>query len=672
VITELPEQGRLLNHRFAATDLKGWGRYVRIAAVMGGFYLFCDEIEVLRGRHAEADSVYLDPAPIPAEGIRDFAGKLLPWINQRNTTLSLLREADEAVTARAAAVADPAAIAVARRTIVAAQRRGLAERSVSVADYSQGPPYRDADRTAFEAVADLNARLWPGRSVLCWQKGDWDWLRPLDMPPGNAPSATVRVDMMQNEWATASFVLTSARRTAQQLTFAVDDFQGPEMRSAATLLRIGHVVHAEAFGYHYRDDAIVPLSEGPVVLASAVSKRIWLVFKTRGLEVKPGVYRSVIHVAADGQPAAEVPCHLRVWPMRFPDQVTLQSNTWGYFDSPPIVGQERAAAQDLLDHYNTALTLNHGWLPYPRPDRQGNFTQPLDFTRLDRMLAWNPQTRLWLVWAGFEFGYDRLGTPALGSTAWEKVFTQWVVQIRDHFAERGVGKDRFAWYWVDEPGDQAWEKTYLPSSKLLKRVDPQMLIFANPTLRVSNRQLEAALPLVDFYCPNTGHVLDRTTHAICQQTRHKSWMYGCASDKNADPFGQYRWYGWQAWRLRLGGIGMWVYVDAESMTLSDYSTRVSYALVYRGRHAPLDSKRWEAWRQGIADFEYLRLLADAANQPGQSPDLVARARDILTKGVEEVAGRSPHGGEPGQAAAADRWRLSMLQCLEQYGLPSRR
>jgi hypothetical protein len=112
---------------------------------------------------------------------------------------------------------------------------------------------------------------------------------------------------------------------------------------------------------------------------------------------------------------------------------------------------------------------------------------------------------------------------------------------------------------------------------------------------------------------------------------------------------------------------------ARRKEVDTYSPRVSYALVYRGNKGPIDSKRWEAWRQGIADYEYLRMLSDAvtaAAKTGKPDDAIDRARRILAGGVGEVVGRSPHGGDAHGAAAADRCRLSILECLGELARPT--
>lgn len=670
VISESLPQDKSLNYRFAADGLKGWGRYVRIAVLSGGFYIFCDEIEVMKGDHAADQAEYLDDAAIPADEVKAYAANLIPWVTQKNATLTLLREATEAVKAREGAVGDQAAIAAARAAIEDTRSGVLGHPDVQEPDYDQGPPYRVYDRRAFAAVAGLNRKLWPGKKAILWDRSDWAWLRVLEAPLDGQLGAKINVNMMNNEFATASFIVTSSSDTDQKVELDASPLTGPDTIPSDQIMTLAHVVHVEAFGYNYRDDAIVPEEEGPIVLGPGVSKRIWVTFKTRGKNLAPGFYTGDIAVSVGGESVGRVPVSLRVWPLRFPDQVSLNSNTWGSFDEQPLVGREEDAAQDLVDHYSTALTISHRYLPHPKPDAEGNLTGPLDFTKLDQMIAWNPQCRLWLIWAGFEFGFGDMGTGQFATPVWEKVFTEYVTQMRDHLAEKGIGTDQFAWYWVDEPDGKAWDELCVPASKLVKRIDQSMLTWENPTGGVSHQQLEDGLAYFDIYCPNDSHVSDGAALDILRRTSRKSWVYACGSEKNAPPFEYYRRFSWRAWQLGLGGVGMWVYADGNGMTLSDYTSGVSYGLVFRGKKGLIGSKRWDAWRQGIADYEYLRILNDAmdkAREAGTNADAVKHAEQILSVGVADVIGDSTHGGKPDQAGAPDEYRVEMLEVLAKLG-----
>lgn len=665
IFTESLPQDKGLNHRFVADGLKGWGRYVRIAIISGGFYLFCDEIEIMRGDNTAAESSYASDEVIEADAVRAWANEKIAWVTQKNATLTILREAAVAIEERAPLVKDQALVDAARAAVAAGERSALNDAEVTEPDYTQGPPYRAADGAVFEAIARMNADIWSDRPYIVWEHPDWEWLHLPDAPAPDALGAEVSVEMMQNEFATASFVLTSCSDKPIALNFVVGALRGPENLKSSDVLDVAQVVHVEAFGYNYRDDAIVPLREGPFMLKPGVSKRFWLTFRTRGQEIEPGNYTSSVIFLEAGETVATVPIKLRVWPVRFPDETTLASNSWAYFDEKTIVGHEEDAARDLLDHYNTALTVNHRYLPKPAPDAEGNLPQ-MDFSKLSALIDLNPDTRMWLIWPGFEFGFDRLGTSEFGGPVWEKVFAQYVTQTRDFLATKGIGTDQFAWYWIDEPSGAKWNDICIPASRMLKRVDPNMLVWSDPTRRVSREELEAGMSSVDILCPSLGHIVARGGSQMFLKTALPSWMYVCASEKNASPFGYYRWLSWKTWDYGLQGIGMWVYTDYRATTFSDYVSGVSYAMAYGGTEGMIGSKRWDAWRQGIADYEYLHMLTGAvaeAKAAGRAPEAIARAEVILTDGVAEVIGDQPYLGPPEGWKAAERIRLEILQCI---------
>ena len=105
---------------------------------------------------------------------------------------------------------------------------------------------------------------------------------------------------------------------------------------------------------------------------------------------------------------------------------------------------------------------------------------------------------------------------------------------------------------------------------------------------------------------------------------------------------------------------MWVYVDENNTTFSDYTDGVSYGMVYRGDHGIIDSKRWEAWRQGIADYEYLQMLRDvvgAAKKAGADPEQLQKAERILSEGVDQVVAEDQRDN-PATSVLADQ-RMSM-------------
>jgi len=76
MLTESMPQSKPLTHRFVTDDLKGWGRYVRLALLPGGPLMFFDEIEIMEGAHTREQARHINKRPIPAEKLKIYAKQM--------------------------------------------------------------------------------------------------------------------------------------------------------------------------------------------------------------------------------------------------------------------------------------------------------------------------------------------------------------------------------------------------------------------------------------------------------------------------------------------------------------------------------------------------------------------------------------------------------------------
>lgn len=639
VINEAPSQEKFINHRFVLGELKGWGRYICLAAVTSGFYLFSDEIEVIEGSHGEKEASYFADVDIPKTGLENFVIQMLDWLRQKNSSLSLLREAQLAVQDRAGLANDETTLRESLAKIDSSRRRVLSTKSVEPAEYFRGPPYRRFERPGFEAVGNMNSKVANGKPILIWP----DPRRRLglfDLPPFPQKDFAIRAEMMQNDIAQVSFVITSASSSPLTLSVEVEVFKGHTTILSTKIMQISQVEAVESFDNKYLEDAILPLDSGQrVSLPPGVTKRIWLSFETRGLNVPAGSYQSEIHVKLGDREIRTIPVMLTVHPLRLPDAMSLHSCNWAYFEEPPLHGLEQVAAKNLSDHYTDVLVANFRWLPFPGQVRKESDTRPLDFAKLEELINWNPGTRLWLIWPALELDLRSRFGATFGSSKWERSFSGWLIQIRDYLASRGIGTDRFAWYWVDEPASDRWEKIVLPASELSKRIDPNMLIWENPNLETLSKYKDQAIRLIDIICPSEPWRNARLL-PLCGRMRFPSWSYTVISNKTQDPVSFYRLAAWRSWKHGLGGIGFWQYADKNSMSLSDHVNGVSFGVVYRIKDSLINSIRWEAWCQGITDYQYLTMLRAAVEGEKArkvSPTVLFKARQFLDWAPPRIA-----------------------------------
>jgi hypothetical protein len=121
-----------------------------------------------------------------------------------------------------------------------------------------------------------------------------------------------------------------------------------------------------------------------------------------------------------------------------------------------------------------------------------------------------------------------------------------------------------------------------------------------------------------------------------------------------DPYAYYRVQEWYCWKFGAEGSCFWAFGDAGgSSSWNEYSTgKGSYTPLFIDQKTIASGKQMEAIREGIEDYEYLRMLRDRinsldkANIRGPSVD---SACQLLSSAVDRVVG-------PIQSSMAQRWR----------------
>ena len=86
------------------------------------------------------------------------------------------------------------------------------------------------------------------------------------------------------------------------------------------------------------------------------------------------------------------------------------------------------------------------------------------------------------------------------------------------------------------------------------------------------------------------------------------WIYDNppAPAKKAEP-NFYRALALKSWAIGAQGTGFWSYSDTSKSTAWDDfdGRRPDWAIVYEGKDQIISSRRWEAFAQGVADYDLL-------------------------------------------------------------------
>ena len=208
-----------------------------------------------------------------------------------------------------------------------------------------------------------------------------------------------------------------------------------------------------------------------------------------------------------------------------------------------------------------------------------------------------------------------------------------------------MGDKEWAFYTMDEPGLMGRDSSFanfVAGLKRIKAADPHVQIYANPAGGARAEVLREIENLVDVWQPDLHLVREQPEALGAIFKKGQYWHYEAPGDqRNLDPLGYYRMKPWVAFQMGMTGGGYWVYSSSDYWFYDRYAN-AGYGTVYPGAHGPVTTRRWEASRDGIEDFELLWMLREAAAKDGtaagrQALRLVDEAVAFVTKGQDQVS-----------------------------------
>jgi len=464
-----------------------------------------------------------------------------------------------------------------------------------------------------------------GRPVLlAWAANPWEPFDEARAWPPAAPAQQVEVALYGGEYEAGALNLLSLSALPLGVQVAVGELaseNGHKLPAGHLELRQTAMVPRSAG--EMVGDALVRLNEAQVVQVQPLqAAQLWLT--VRAGEALPGVYRGEVKLTelTPGGRTVSVPLQVRVWPLALPAQSPVRFCTWGYLDNSLHAAHLEAAVADMVAHKNNVFPCLVGVTAYY--DAQGAL-EPIDWSGLDRMVDRFARHGMLLLQGWEDVRYRGQGEPPAGSR--EKAFAEWMRRLAAHLREKGVDYPGWAIYIMDEPGLDHGPRIrfVLEYGPRIKQADPRIQIYTDPVVPMGLDDLERAAACIDIWCPEQDslyrlwgetpdmHAQERLD--IFHRDSREVWTYECfPRAKKLSPLGYYRHQAWLAWQLGLNGLGFWTYcTDPASPWLPG---KDEYVLVYPGRDGPIPSKRWEACRDGVEDYQALWLARQAATQAG--------------------------------------------------------
>ena len=482
-------------------------------------------------------------------------------------------------------------------------------------------------------------------------------VRPGDVfdPPAGA-GEELEIELWQGEYESAAVTVVNCTPQDVVLSVAVSPLRSASgsTRPSSEALTLRRAVFVEAPSLGIIGDALVQLTGAQLPLDAGSAGQLWLTVHDPNLE--PGEYRFAIRLDAVAggrgeKPSLVVPGLLTVHPCRLPERVSLNTYNWAYLTRLGLSEADLAeTVRDLQEHYTNVHVIPGTELP--QASVKGNGQINVDFTRHDQALAQFPDAERYLFWWGYAPGrLDR--HKVFGrwmSPSWKAGMRQYLTRWVAHLRATGIDYDRFAMY----PFDEDLSDEFYELAKFIKKVDPRIPLFANSPGRGREKGIGRFLPYVDTWCLPEPLPRSHQARAKLQKSGNKEiWRYNATGNaKSLSPYEFYRLQPWRAWSAGDTGCGFWVYATGRSGQScngwDDYTCgRGRWSVVYDSRDAPVDgggevyipSRRWEAWREGVEDYEYLHTLhgrIEAARRRNLPVSMVEEAEAALGQAVTDI------------------------------------
>jgi len=224
----------------------------------------------------------------------------------------------------------------------------------------------------------------------------------------------------------------------------------------------------------------------------------------------------------------------------------------------------------------------------------------------------------------------------VGDPAWCEIWTAFLPVLRSHLQEKG-------WFEKAMLGfDEKPEKIMKVIFDFVIKTAPDFKIVSSGGYPGDKRKMgdEVVFHTDDILNPERWAKIEPLVKMMHDdKSRYVSLYTACMpyfpNTYLFSPLRESRLMAWLAWKYGFDGYTRW----AVNAFPEDVWTQPNYKwhsgdmyFVYPGKDGPLDGMRWELMRQGIEDYEALRIAWEAAEKAGRN-DLKEKLRQAVNRGT---------------------------------------
>lgn len=600
--------GPYAKKRFALKSIGARGRYVLLQVVPSGRYVFCDEVEVLEGT-----------------GESDKRGTLTIAETRKQTETLLHLDAERDIGHHS--------LKELRSSL--GNDQSFNEGLTNLEKVAALPIVSQNDVASFEGYllktrATILKKKFPGKPLLIESVNPFTPLSPVRIP--DAPFAeSLSIAMPQNGVGFGAIMVSNVSPDTLSLSLMID-----KKITKQPDISIYHAPFIKSRAMKYVADPLVPVKDD-LVLRSGESKV--LVFETFGKE--PGLWDLKLAVKG-GSSLVTLPLRIEVYPIRLPDNLSLNGVNWAYLNFKPIRDRKSAAVRDLFAHHINVIVIPPDQMSVSSPVKAENFNS------FEAYLNYHKGASKLLLFLGYNFPNWRTvnGKYEFMGDAWKLWFKDWYREIINTAAKAGFAQSQIYLYPYDEVREHDVSSFTMFIEWARKEIKGAQFYAT-----VENQKSLGILPYIDIAQVGDTDKINLKTIS----SRAELWLYRGVSKAGSPHL--LRLMPWKAFSLGFKGAGFWSYADTgwgdnPGTAWDDFDgKRADYAVIYEGENGTIvSSRRWEAWRMGVEEYELLTMYAKAkgeraakalAQEVLDNPDDVSKADDVRTRILRELSPRTP-------------------------------
>lgn len=627
--THFPPVHEYCTYRFVTDGLRVHGRYVRLTIVSWPF-TFCDEIEVYRG-----EDEWLSE-PIKGYAVADTgeaAYENKRWSCAYWRMRADLQEMEERI--------QQARLPEAERGRLVTSARALRTEIEALPHHfpDQTLPTLPLNETHAKIYA-LNAPLLRADGVdalAVWHGNRWDPLTPTQGPRGEQ-KPELALQMMQNETRAEAINVTNASDEDAELNVIVyaTSWKHPERNGWEPLPIVKRTpqwvkIYQVDFTDTHEHAPIATVLREPeksgeaamIAVPAGTTRQVWVSFEKPDL--KPTEYRFQIELRA----GVTVLVEFHLSESRMADRPALALGGWDCVEDRK--GHAKELVRVLREHY-----MNAPW-SYSAGPNNPRFTKDGRMLKAPSYQNWDCWVGLWkdceryhafLFWGSVEIDKQPASHEMIGSPLFFKItnaiFNHWAA----HCKKQGIDPSQVHIFIMDEPhtpeeeerlihwaraihesecGFQVWQNAGVTSDEMFQHCDTLVVGLQYLSEADSNaRYLESGRPL---------HIYNTRGPA-----------------KLGDPVFYQRAQAWWALQYGATGIHFWRVGPHGNTSGGPYSERqMDYSAFFVMKdEGVVVCKHLEAIREGVEDYEYMRMLEECVRaNPAADPEWIEAAQALL-------------------------------------------